>query len=52
LQRRALLNTNQPISAIAYISGFGDYANFARQFQKRFGHSPGAHAKNRDQHPQ
>jgi AraC family transcriptional regulator, positive regulator of tynA and feaB len=52
LQRRALLNTNQPISAIAYTSGFGDYANFARQFQKRFGHSPGAHAKRREQHPQ
>ena len=48
LQRRALLDTIQPISAIAYTSGFGDYANFARQFQKRFGHSPGAHAKRRD----
>ncbi len=41
LQRRAALNTTQPISAIAYASGFGDYTNFARQFQKRFGHSPG-----------
>jgi AraC-like DNA-binding protein len=51
LQRRARLNTNHPISAIAYTSGFGDYANFARQFQKRFGHSPGVHAKP-DQRPQ
>jgi AraC family transcriptional activator of tynA and feaB len=48
LQRRALLDTIQPISAIAYDSGFGDYTNFARQFQNRFGHSPGAHAKSRD----
>ena len=48
LRRRAVLDTIQPISAIAYASGFGDYANFARQFQRRFGHSPGAHAKRRD----
>ncbi|WP_424630641.1 helix-turn-helix domain-containing protein [Bradyrhizobium sp. SYSU BS000235] len=51
LQRRARLNTTQPISAIAYASGFGDYANFARQFQKRFGHSPGVHIK-RNRPPQ
>jgi AraC-like DNA-binding protein len=48
LRRRALLGTIQPISAIAYASGFGDYTNFARQFQNRFGHSPGAHAKSRE----
>jgi AraC-like DNA-binding protein len=41
LQRRALLKTTQPISAMAYSSGFSDYANFPRQFHKRFGHSPG-----------
>jgi AraC family transcriptional regulator, positive regulator of tynA and feaB len=48
LKRRALLDTSQPISAIAYTSGFGDYTNFARQFRNRFGHAPGAHAKCRD----
>jgi AraC-like DNA-binding protein len=48
LKRRALLDTSQPISAIAYTSGFGDYTNFARQFRDRFGHAPGAHAKYRD----
>ena len=52
LQRRALLGATQPISAIAYSCGFGNYANFARQFQKRFGHSPGVHAKTRDDHSQ
>ncbi len=51
LERRALLDTIQPISAIAYSSGFANYANFARQFQNRFGHSPGAHAKGRDKPP-
>ena len=51
LQRRALLSTTQPISAIAYSCGFGNYANFARQFQKRFGHSPGVHAKSVNEHP-
>jgi AraC family transcriptional activator of tynA and feaB len=51
LQRRALLSTTQPISAIAYSCGFSNYANFARQFQKRFGHSPGVHAKSRDERP-
>jgi AraC family transcriptional regulator, positive regulator of tynA and feaB len=43
LQRRALLNTRQPISQIAYASGFTDYSHFARQFRGRFGHPPGAH---------
>jgi AraC family transcriptional activator of tynA and feaB len=43
LQRRALLNTRQPISQIAYASGFNDYAHFARQFRRRFGHPAGAH---------
>jgi AraC-like DNA-binding protein len=45
LERRAVLDTTQPISTIAYTSGFGDYTNFARQFRNRFGHPPGAHAK-------
>jgi AraC family transcriptional activator of tynA and feaB len=43
LHRRALLDTRQPISQIAYASGFSDYTHFARQFRRRFGHSPGAH---------
>jgi AraC-like DNA-binding protein len=43
LQRRALLNTHQSISQIAYASGFNDYSHFALQFRRRFGHPPGAH---------
>jgi AraC family transcriptional activator of tynA and feaB len=43
LHRRATLNTSQPISEIAYDSGFSDYTYFARIFRCRFGHSPGAH---------
>lgn len=46
LHRRASLNTSQPISEIAYASGYGDYTHFARQFRRRFGHAPGAHADN------
>jgi AraC family transcriptional activator of tynA and feaB len=45
LHRRALSNTGQPISQIAYVSGFSDYTHFARQFRRRFGHSPGAHGR-------
>jgi AraC-like DNA-binding protein len=41
LERRVVLETIQPISAIAYTSGFGDYTYFARQFRSRFGHPPG-----------
>jgi AraC family transcriptional activator of tynA and feaB len=44
LHRRELLNTRQPISQIAYASGFSGYTHFARQFRRRFGHPPGAHA--------
>jgi AraC family transcriptional activator of tynA and feaB len=44
LKRRSLLKTSQPISEIAYDSGFGDYTHFARQFRRRFGHPPGAAA--------
>jgi AraC family transcriptional regulator, positive regulator of tynA and feaB len=43
LHRRALLNTSQPVSEIAYASGFSNYTHFARQFRRRFGHPPGAH---------
>ena len=45
LRRRALLNTRQPVSQIAYASGFNDYTHFARQFRRRFGHSPGAYGR-------
>jgi AraC family transcriptional regulator, positive regulator of tynA and feaB len=46
LHRRASLNTSQPISEIAYASGYGDYTNFARKFRRRFGHAPGVYAEN------
>jgi AraC family transcriptional regulator, positive regulator of tynA and feaB len=45
LHRRALLDTRQPISQIAYASGFDDHTHFTRQFRRRFGHPPGAHGK-------
>jgi AraC family transcriptional activator of tynA and feaB len=44
LHRRALFDTGQPLSEIAYACGFRDYAHFARRFHNRFGHSPGAYA--------
>jgi AraC family transcriptional activator of tynA and feaB len=44
LERRKLLSTGEPISAIAYDCGFRDYTHFARKFRRRFGHSPGAHS--------
>jgi AraC family transcriptional activator of tynA and feaB len=44
LERRSSLKTRQPISEIAYASGFGDYANFNRKFRRRFGHTPGSHS--------
>jgi AraC-like DNA-binding protein len=48
LRRRMLLNTIQPISEIAYASGFRDYTNFARKFRRRFGRSPGADVGDQD----
>jgi len=48
LHRRGSLNTSQPISEIAYASGFGNYTHFARQFRRRFGHPPAAHAGDHD----
>jgi AraC family transcriptional regulator, positive regulator of tynA and feaB len=45
LERRSFLKTSQPISEIAYASGFGDYTNFIRKFRRRFGHTPGAHSE-------
>ena len=43
LHRRELLNARQPLSEIAHACGFCDYTNFARQFRRRFGHTPGSH---------
>jgi AraC family transcriptional regulator, positive regulator of tynA and feaB len=48
LHRRGLLNTSEPISEIAYASGFSNYTHFARQFRRRFGHPPVAHAGDHD----
>jgi AraC family transcriptional regulator, positive regulator of tynA and feaB len=45
LERRSFLKTSQPISEIAYASGFGDYTNFIRKFRRRFGHTPGSHSR-------
>jgi AraC-like DNA-binding protein len=44
LKRRSLLKTSQPISEIAYATGFGDYTNFIRKFRRRFGHTPSSHS--------
>jgi AraC family transcriptional regulator, positive regulator of tynA and feaB len=44
LKRRSLLKTSQPISEIAYASGFGDYTNFVRKFRRRFGYTPSSHS--------
>jgi AraC-like DNA-binding protein len=44
LHRRALTKTGQPLSEISYACGYRDYAHFARQFRRRFGHPPGAAA--------
>jgi AraC-like DNA-binding protein len=44
LDRRKLLSTDEPISAIAYACGFRDYTHFARKFRHRFGYPPGAHS--------
>src|SRR6195256_2833934 len=44
LKRRSYMKTRQPISEIAYASGYGDYTNFTRKFRRRFGHAPGSHS--------
>jgi AraC-like DNA-binding protein len=41
VRRRAVLDTGQPLSEIAYASGFHDYSHFARKFRRRFGYTPG-----------
>jgi AraC family transcriptional regulator, positive regulator of tynA and feaB len=47
LQRRTSLETGQPLSEIAFASGFRDYTHFARKFRRRFGYPPGAAAGHR-----
>jgi AraC family transcriptional activator of tynA and feaB len=46
LRRRAMASTRQPISEIAYASGFNDYNYFSQKFRRRFGCAPSAHAEN------
>jgi AraC-like DNA-binding protein len=46
--RRALLNTTQPISKIAYDGGVSDYTHFARKIRHRFGYTPGAYSEGHD----
>jgi len=46
LRRRAMASTRQPISEIAYASGFNDYNYFSQKFRRRFGYAPSAHARN------
>ncbi|HEX3341931.1 MAG TPA: helix-turn-helix domain-containing protein [Pseudolabrys sp.] len=45
LQRRGSLRTSQPLSEIAYASGFRDYTHFAKRFRHRFGCAPRVHAE-------
>ena len=47
LDRRASLNTDQPLSEIAYACGFRDYTHFARKYRRRFGHAPSAYSEAR-----
>jgi AraC family transcriptional activator of tynA and feaB len=41
-----MARTRQPISEIAYASGFNDYSYFSQKFRLRFGYAPSAHAGN------
>jgi len=41
IDERQRLDTGQPLSLLAYASGFRDYNYFARAFRERFGRSPG-----------
>jgi AraC family transcriptional activator of tynA and feaB len=42
VRRRNSLGSGQPLSQIAWDSGFRDYNHFARGFRRRFGYSPGS----------
>jgi AraC-like DNA-binding protein len=43
LLRRKWLRSVEPVSEVAYASGFRDYTHFARKFRHRFGHSPSSY---------
>lgn len=47
VHRRRILGSSQPLSEIAYASGFADYTYFARSFRRRHGHAPGLHMTGR-----
>jgi AraC family transcriptional regulator, positive regulator of tynA and feaB len=40
VQSMRLTKSGQPLSDIAYASGFQDYTHFARTFRRKFGHAP------------
>jgi AraC family transcriptional regulator, positive regulator of tynA and feaB len=40
INRRSLIKSDEPLSAVAYACGYRDYKNFARAFRQRFGHAP------------
>jgi AraC-like DNA-binding protein len=44
LRRRAMASTRQPISEIAYASGFNDYNYFSQKFRRQFGYAPSVYA--------
>jgi AraC family transcriptional activator of tynA and feaB len=48
INRRALIKSGEPLSAIAYACGYRDYTSFARAFRQRFGHAPGIHVRGDD----
>jgi AraC family transcriptional regulator, positive regulator of tynA and feaB len=48
IERRTSTKSGQPLSAIAYACGYRNYANFARAFRQRFGHTPGVHMQGED----
>src|ERR1700753_3867447 len=48
INRRALIKSGEPLSAIAYDCGYRDYTNFARAFRRRFSHAPGIHVQGDD----
>jgi AraC family transcriptional activator of tynA and feaB len=49
IRRRNLTHHPQPLSQIAYASGFGDYHSFSRAFRQHFGHAPSATCGNSEQ---
>jgi AraC family transcriptional regulator, positive regulator of tynA and feaB len=50
LRRRSFLRTTQPISTIAYASGFAHYLFFYRQFRLRYGHTPSSYSEKLAEH--